>query len=290
LVRYVLSRDMLSRMNPTLVKSTRLAVILVFVGSSLGVTASNPPPLRLLPPALIGPYERGEYIARDARTHEELWRTRWVVERVTANGRDLVHVREDGAGRRGRPEPTQWTVSMEVDLTNGNERFSAVREIRDLSERPLETQRRTISYKAGSGSVTTIDHDKHAEQSVTFSVDDQSIPTELLSTQLRALADAPGRHMRFRLITRDGKAVPMAARIVGHETVTTPAGAFDCYKTELTVSGLQGVVGQLVLPAMHMWHSVDPPHVWVKYQGLDGGVGSRRVVMELARFETRMKR
>ena len=277
-------------MNAATAKMSRLALVLLFVATSLAVAVGNPQPLSLLPAALVAPFERGEYIARDARTREELWRTRWVIEHATAADRHVIHVREDGAGRRGRPEPTKWTVSMEVDVTPGNETFSAIKELRDSSDRPLESQRRMIRYHTGFGTVTTVDHDKHTEQAVTFSVDDESIPAELLATQLRALPDAAARSMRFRLITRDGKAIPMAARIVGQETVTTPAGAFQCYKTELAVTGLRGLVGQLVLPAMYMWHRVDPPHAWVKYQGLDGGVGSREVVMELVRFETRAQK
>jgi hypothetical protein len=178
---------------------------------------------------------------------------------------------------------------MEVDLAPGGEAFSAVREIRDSSHRPLETMRRALTYKAGTGTVTIVDHAKNAERSESFAVDAASIPVELLPMQLRALSDAPDRRMRFHLVTREGKSVPMAARIVGQETISTPAGEFPAYKTELAVTGVRGVLGQLVLPAMYMWHRVDPPHAWLRYQGLDGGIGSREVVMELVRFETDSK-
>jgi hypothetical protein len=58
----------------------------------------------------------------------------------------------------------------------------------------------------------------------------------------------------------------------------------------LAVTGIRGVLGQLVLPAMYMWHRVDPPHAWLRYRGLDGGIGSSEVVMELVRFETDARR
>ena len=260
----------------------RLGLALVLVSA----VTSHSSPIRL-PTALIAPEERGEYVARDARTQEELWRTQWVIERVS-NGRGVVYrVREDGAGRRGRPEPTRWTVTMEVDLAQGSEVFSAVREIRDSSDHPLETLRRALSYKTRTGTVTVVDHAKNAERSESFAGEETSIPVELLPMQLRALSDAPERRLRFQLVTREGKSVAMAARIVGQETISTPAGDFAAYKTELSVTGVKGLVGQLVLPAMHMWHRVDPPHAWLRYRGLDGGIGSREVVMELVRFETR---
>src|SRR5262249_971599 len=103
---------------------------------------------------------------------------------------------------------------------------------------------------------------------------------------LRALSDSADRRVQFHLITRDGKTIPMLARIVGREMVSTPAGTFDSYKTELVVTGVRGVVAQFVLPAMYMWRRVEPPHAWVRYQGLDGGLGSSEAIMELVRFET----
>ena len=258
----------------------RLGLTLVLVSA----VTSHSSPIRL-PTALIAPEERGEYVARDAHTAEELWRTRWVIERAS-NGSGLIYrVREDGAGRRGRPEPTRWTVTMDVVLAQGSETFSAVREVRDLSDRPIETMRRALSYKTGRGTVTVVDHMKNVDRSESFTVEETSIPVELLPMQLRALSDAPERRIRFHLVTREGKSVPMAARVVGQETIRTPAGKFAAYKTELTLTGVRGVIGQLVLPAMYMWHRVDPPHAWLRYRGLDGGIGSREVVMELVRFE-----
>ncbi len=257
----------------------RLGVMLVLVSAAAGHSS----PIRL-PTELMAREERGEYVARDARTQEELWRTRWVVERVRGDA-SVFRVREDGAGRRGRPEPTRWTVSMEVDTSPGHEVFSAVRDLRDPSDHPLETQRRALNFRAGTGSVTVVDHRTHAERSESFSLDETAIPVELLPMQLRALSDAPERRLRFQLVTREGKTIPMSARIVGQETISTPAGSFAAYKTELAVTGFRGVVGQLVLPAMYMWHRVDPPHAWLRYRGLDGGIGSAEVVMELVKFE-----
>lgn len=265
--------------RPKVPMSLRFAVLLVLVSAVAGHSS----PIRL-PAALIAP-ERGEYVARDARTQEELWRTRWTVERASPAPDMVFRVREEGTGRRWRPEPTRWTISMNVDLSPGREMFSAIRDLRDASDRPLEIQRRALDFQARTGSMSVVDQDKHAERSETLTVDETSIPIELLPIQLRALPDAPERRMRFHLITRDGKSVPMAARIVGQEMVTTPAGTFAAYKTELAVTGFRGVLGQLVLPAMFIWNRVDPPHAWLKYRGLDGGIGSPEVVMELVRYE-----
>src|SRR5262249_14791684 len=113
------------RRGVSILDALRLGLTLVLVSA----TAGHSSPIRL-PASLSAPQERGEYVARDARTQEELWRTRWVIERANTGSPGVFRVREEGAGRRGRPEPTRWTVSMEVDLSPGNEGFSAVRDLR----------------------------------------------------------------------------------------------------------------------------------------------------------------
>jgi hypothetical protein len=95
----------------------------------------------------------------------------------------------------------------------------------------------------------------------------------------------PGGEVAFDLVTRDGRVMPMTARIVGREAVTTPAGTFDCHKIELSPTGLVGQAAKLLLPRTYVWHSATPPHVWVKYRGLDGGPGAPEVVMELTHFD-----
>ena len=64
-----------------------------------------------------------------------------------------------------------------------------------------------------------------------------------------------------------------------------PAGEFECYKVEL-VPGL-GVLNlfRFAIPKAYFWFTVDPPHYWVRYEGLENGRGTPQVVMELTTLE-----
>ncbi len=266
-----------------------LGLSLCLLGAPAVSEASPPTPISALPLPSLGAFERGEYRARDAQTGADLWRTRWTVEEDSRDGHQAFHVEETGAGRRDSDRHTAWAVKMDVTLSHHAGRLASAREIRGASGDLLETQRHEFDYAAGKGSVAVTDARTGGVKSTTFPVTPDTIGVEMLPTELRVLPDAANSEVRFQLVTREGKVLPMTARIVGRERVRVPAGSFECYKIQLTVGGFMGWLADFVLPKMFMWHAVASPHIWVKYQGPAAGLGSPEVVMELVRFEAEQR-
>ncbi|MDA2923981.1 DUF3108 domain-containing protein [Acidobacteria bacterium AH-259-L09] len=67
-------------------------------------------------------------------------------------------------------------------------------------------------------------------------------------------------------------------KVEGRERVKTPAGDFNCYKVEMDVDlGFLNLF-KVFVPDTHFWFTVDPPHFWVRYEGLERGRGSPKVV------------
>jgi len=235
----------------------------------------------------LAPREQGEYQARDAQSGEDLWRTRWDVEEANTDGITRIHAEEEGRGRLEGTGLAAWNVRVEATFSGGDRRLTSRREIRDDSGRAVRVEERAFDYGAGTGSITITDVATGRRVVRQLSVEATSIAAEMLATQLRLLPDTEGHRMRFSLITRDGKLVDMEASILGQEMVTVPAGRFECYKIEIDPSGFRGVLADLFLPRIFMWHTVAAPHFWVKYQGPDEGRLSREIVRELVRFEPR---
>jgi hypothetical protein len=232
----------------------------------------------------MAPVEEGEYVALDAKTGAELWWTQWTVKEVSRDGQTTVRVEEQGKGIRGTTTPTMWTIRMLLDQSSKETRFSSRREVRDLSGHLLTVQERELDYTAGTGRITTSDPRTGKTESRDLSLALDAVGIETLAIRLRALPGQPGQQMRFELVTFSGKEVEMLAKIVGREQVRVPAGSFECYKVELSLTGVVGFIAGLVMPSMYMWHTVAAPHIWVKYQGPEGGVGSREIVRQLVRF------
>lgn len=234
-----------------------------------------------LPMPTLGGRERGAYSARDARTGEELWRTEW---RVQVNGHSVVQVEEAGKGRRGSDQETVWSLSMTLDLTGPAPRLSSTREVTEVNGGRLRNERRDFNYQQGVGSIVTKDFVTGSTDSTTLPLTQRSITPELLPALLRSLPAAADRQMRFEVIVGH-EVVGMRAEIVSRERVEVPAGTFDCYKVRLRLTGLKGFFARFVLPDLFLWQTVAAPHFWVKYEGAEGGPGSRVIVREVISFE-----
>ncbi len=173
---------------------------------------------------------------------------------------------------------------MNLQVSSQDARFTSTKDVRDLSGQLLEVQQRELDYTAGSGRISIRNARTGATETRSVSLPPHAIGVDILAVELRVLPEEPGRQLRFVLVTLDGKKVGMLAKIVGRQQVSVPAGSFECYKVELSPTGIAGVVADLVLPKMYMWFSVAAPHIWVKYEGPEGGVGSREIVRQLVRF------
>jgi len=163
--------------------------------------------------------------------------------------------------------------------------LSSRREIRDASGTLLETEERELDSTAGTGRIAVVEPSTGRTSLRRLRVARDAIDLEMLPVELRRLPALGARRIRFGLVTDDGRAVRMEAAIVGQEPVEASAGTFVCHRIDLRVTGVLGAMAGLFLPKFSMWHTVAPPHFWVKYRGPAGGVGSPEILRELTRFE-----
>lgn len=254
----------------------------VLLGSlCVAALAGAAPPIPLPP---LAPVERGEYRALDPQSGAELWRTQWVLDQAPAAGQTTVRIREDGRGHRVPGDPVVWTLQMDLVLTDHLRRLSSTREVWDEAGHLRQVEHRDLDYVAGKGRVTITDIRTGKTEAREVALTPQAIVAEMLPAVLRVLPTLPGQRMDFEFITRAGEVFGLTARIIGQEEVDVPAGRFPCYKIELAPRGVLGVVAALVGFKLYVWHTVAPPHIWVKYQGPADGPGTRAVVRELVRF------
>ena len=259
-----------------------VAIALVLAGALAARHASSTEPMPMPP---MGEVERGAYRARDAKNGATLWQVAWTMQQEQASGRPILQVTEDGqADRTPSSVPPAWTLRMQIDLWGSDPRLASTREALDASGQPVGVEHRQFDYAREAGQVVTTDLRTGATNSKEIRLTPQTITFEMLPVVLRLLPAAPNREMRFEVVTREGSVVGFLARIVGRDRVTVPAGSFDCYKMELSVTGIKGIVARLVLPKVYMWQTEAAPHFWVKYQGPEAGPRSREIVRELVRF------
>ena len=256
------------------------ALLLFCIGTT---RAASAPELFPLPP--LAPVETGTYRARESSGGRELWRVGWVLQRHNENGRTLLELREEGSGSLDGTVPPSWTVRMTIDLWGNDPRLTSVREARDGNGRPQQVEHRDFSYATGTGQITTTNLTTGRSEVATVRLHARTFTAELLPAVLRLLPTAKDQEMRFDLITRGGYSFGMLAKVIGRERVEVPAGAFDCYKIEVDPTGFFGILADLTMQRIYMWHTVAAPHFWVKYEGPLAGPASPQIIRELVRFD-----
>ncbi len=275
-------KDVLTRARRVAALSICILVAGLLPGPAVPARSAAPIPI---PP--LARIEHGAYQARDAATGEELWQVHWSAEKSGAETSPIVHFHERGSGHPDQYVPSVWTVDMQIALWDADAHLSSIREAWDDSGHPLELEHRAFDYTKGKGVIRTTELRTGATRTKTVPLTIHSIPPELLAAALRLLPEQPDGHMAFDLTTREGYVIGMEAWIVGREQVTVPAGGFECYKLELDPTGVAGVLAKVFrLPKLYMWHTVTAPHIWVKYQGLEAGPGSRLIIRELVTFRS----
>jgi hypothetical protein len=238
-----------------------------------------------LPVPPLSPIEAGRYRASDVHTGVTLWQEDWTLRQQVEGGQTVLVLSESGRGVRDSTTPTAWTLTLRIARWGAEPHVTATRQVREPTGRLLRVEERDLDYAGGVGHLRRREGASEKTATRTIPLKASTIPVELLPAILRRLPEEPGQAMAFELITHEGSLVPMEAKIVGEEPVTVPAGTYQCYRVQLTPTGLTGFLAGLVLPKFLMWHAVAAPHFWVKYQGPAGGLGSPEIVRELLRFE-----
>ena len=203
------------------------------------------------------------------------------------NGRPAIHFAEQGHGQfSGYSGTISWTVDSVwiADGTLRPLRFEKV--IKDDRGRTIGTERKRFDPAKGS-----VRFDREREGSAAESKQ-LSVPADTLAAEGMAgiLGFLPYDHwhpMKMHILTNDPKLYELKLEIRGKERVTTPAGEFECYKVELVPElGALNIVRSLV-PKTYFWFTVAAPHLWVKYEGTENGLGTPHITIELQKYQVK---
>lgn len=270
----------------TLPKSWIAAAL--FLGSA-PLRAASPAPLPFPVPA-GAPRETGAYRCLDAKTGAERWRSEWTTERGEEAGLPVIRSREEARGVYGkRSSPMQWRVDSVWDADTTWVPRTTVTEFRDPEGRLVERIEKTYRFGevpgAGTITVRTLGAPEEPPRSTVLPIPAGTVGPEGIGSAFRSLPFGPDLRRRFHLVTGEPKLYRMRLTLEKTETVTVPAGTFRCHKIRMLPEfGLLGFLARPFIPDTFFWHSVEPPHVWIRYEGLESAPGTPRVVLELVSF------
>lgn len=254
----------------------------LLIGLFVGGASASAEPLRV---PTMDAKERGALVTF-AKNGGVRWKAEWTLEQVTVNGQRLVRFTETGQGRYSPfKEEVRWTLEA---LWNAEDAFSPLsfeKTVSDMNGGLLVRERKAFDLARGR-----VQFQRQDSAALTSTMKELEVPSDTLAvegigTALRSLPFDPPRPFRAHLLTNEPELYEVTLEPRGRERVKTQAGEFECYKVELVPHlGLLSVF-RVFVPKTYFWFTVAPPHFWVRYQGLESGLGTPHVVMELAKFE-----
>jgi len=108
------------------------------------------------------------------------------------------------------------------------------------------------------------------------------IGTENIGLVLVGTDLAEGAKFKFYLCTDEPKLYKVTAKCLRKEKIVAAGKEFECYKVEIIFH-----IGffKIFVPKTYFWYTVDKPHSWIRYEGLESGRGTPQVIMEVLDFQ-----
>lgn len=254
----------------------------VIIGLFIGDGSASADPLRVPP---MDAREHGAVVTSE-KDGGVRWKAEWTLEQVTINEQRVVRFTEAGQGRYSPfSQEVRWTLEALWKAEGTFSPLSFEKTVSDLNGRLLVKERKVFDFARGKVRFERQDSATGTSKTKELNVPSDTLAVEGIGTALRSLPFNPPKPFIVHLLTNEPGLYEVTLEPRGRERVKTPMGEFDCYKVELVPHlGLLSLF-RVFVPKTYFWFTVAPPHFWVRYQGLESGLKTPHVVMELSAFE-----
>jgi len=213
------------------------------------------------------------------RERTQICRAEW---EVNDDGTQTIFTERGQGACHGFTEPVSWESQTRVLSTDSRQLRETTRWIYSPDGlTPLKIIRRTFDPDTGTVNAAVVepfDQGRMVERSW-HGIEEVATPTSLLFVVRDSLARRE-RSGSVHVVTSEPSLYTMRWVVRGIEQLTVPAGTFTSVKVELLIDlGLLSVLRPL-LPKLYVWYVAAPPFQWIKYEGLEDGIGSPKVVIE----------
>ncbi len=245
----------------------------------------------------LAPREWGSYRTRLPDREEVRWEAGWVLERIEEGPPAVYTVRDEVRGEFGKKNSLQTRVTEgRFLLADGRIRMlRTVLTVSNPEDGVIRILEKDFDYRLRTVRTTEIDPVKKKARREEFKMGQELVDTKEIVSYLRgfpfpspaAAEENLGRRIEFTFLNETPDTYSIRVEYRGIEEVKTPAGTFSCHKLRLVPDlGILTFIGKLVAPDIYIWFTVEPPHFWVKYQGLEGDLKTPSVISELVDFQT----
>jgi hypothetical protein len=230
----------------------------------------------------IVPSDHGGVVV-SAKGEGRRWSANWTMEPLEREGKKAVRFTETGQGHVSPYSgEVRWSLEAVWSAESGFRPVSTEKIVTSLTGRRIATERKHFDLTKNTVSFERQFSDGRSETK-SFSVPVDTLAVEGIAGVLRFLAFAQDSSFSTHLLSNEPRVYTVTFAVRGKERVRTPAGEFDAYRVEMVPNlGVMNVFRSFA-PKTFFWFTVEQPHFWVRYQGLENGPGTPEIVMELDR-------
>ncbi|MFA6169957.1 MAG: hypothetical protein WCW67_00435 [Candidatus Margulisiibacteriota bacterium] len=250
-------------------KKTAGLIICLFLAAAAGAEV-----FKITDPIL----EPKKNLAYDKASGKTLWRSTIKVTKFSDKGKDFLYITENGSGTYGQDRKEKNWDSQAYYFYDGS---TAV---------PYQGK---LIFKSPAGKILqTVERSFDREGKILFRSNGKDtlfdrqgdlIDKDLLGLALSHYPFAEKRDFTFHLLTNEPKIYPMTIKYLGEETLLIGGKEIVAYKLQMIPDlGALNIFGAFV-PKTYFWFTKNEPHDFLRYEGLESGLGTPYIVIEAER-------
>lgn len=235
----------------------------------------------------ISASEEGSYRTLLKKSRKVIWQASWSIRETTKDGKKIVKITEKGSGKyNDSAQDISWV--METSFIPGKNPLilETIRTARDSLNNQIWKRNKLFDHPHKKLIAEQFESGELKKRKAINLPETITFTSDVLAILLRGYNFEAPEPFHFYIFSSEAKLFKIQAQVIGTEIVRVPAGEFECYKMKLTLDlGVANLLTKHILPKTYMWFSKDPPHYWVKFEGLESGIGSPHVIMELLKYK-----
>ena len=215
--------------------------------------------------------------ARDKASGQALWQSKVRITRTTFNGRPYLYTIDEGKGKFGSDGKVKSWKTESYSLIEGKKLvpYQVKQVFKDPSGRVVSSLQKDYD-RAGKTVVCQVNG---RQKSYEFQPD--LLDREILGVYVEEFPFGAGREVPCHLLTNEPSQYKISLKDLGRETATVDGKAYDCNKLQMLLDMGAINIFSSFFPKTYFWVDTAASHEIIRYEGLESGLGTPYIVLEI---------
>ncbi|MCM8773372.1 MAG: DUF3108 domain-containing protein [Candidatus Omnitrophica bacterium] len=202
--------------------------------------------------------------------------------KLIREGKTVYKLTQSGKGNYDKYEDITWTVEAEMEEKDGFllPNYS-IHTLFDNTGKTIIKYEKKYDYDKEKIFYTATDANGKVLKNNTFPMKGKTVDDFTMVSFLRKFIPHLNEegYKTYYLLTSEPKLYKIDIKVIGEETLELPAGKIETIKIRIIPDlGLLTGVAKAMVPPTYLWFTKKEPYMWVKYEGLECGLGSTHIV------------